>query len=128
MKLQNLVLIAVALIIPGTAWAYGEGGTSSGAGSCQQLKFSDFTPGNNSEAAPESTFSFFATGATYPNSIRVTIKGESVPLTVTPKADGYKVTGQIPDSVKGAHARINIDARGINQCEVTGGWLVKVTD
>ncbi|HSF65847.1 MAG TPA: hypothetical protein VLA67_00290 [Nitrospiraceae bacterium] len=128
MKLLNILLVALALIVPGTVWAYGEGGTSSGAGSCQQLKFSDFTPGNNSEAAPESAFSFFATGTIYPNSIKVTVRGQSVPVTVTPKADGYKVTGKLPDSLKGAHARINIDARGINQCEVTGGWLVKVTE
>lgn len=64
----------------------------------------------------------------YPNSIKVTIKGQSVPLTVTPKGEGFKVTGNLPDTLKGAYAKINIDARGFNECEVSDGWLVKVTE
>ena len=128
MKSLNILLIAIVMVIPVTVWAYGEGGSSSGAGNCQKLKFSDFTPANRSEVAPQSAFSFFATGETYPNSIKVTIKGESVPVTVTPKADGFKVSGTLPGSVRGAFAKINIDARGVNQCEVSSGWLVKVTE
>ena len=128
MKLLYMLLIALALVVPGTVWAYGEGGDSSGEGSCKKLRFSEFTPITGSEMAPESEFSFAASGATYPNSIRVTIKGESVPVTVTPKQAGFKVVGKLPDSVRGTYAKINIEARGVNQCEVSGGWLVKVTD
>lgn len=128
MKLQNVLLVALALVVPGTVWAYGEGGDSSGEGSCKKLKFSEYTPINGSEVAPQSEFSFSASGATYPNSIRVTIKGQSVPVTVTPKQAGFKVVGKLPDSIRGAFAKINIDAKGVNQCEVSGGWLVKVTE
>jgi hypothetical protein len=46
---------------------------------------------------------------------------------VTPKKDGFQVTGKLPDSLKGAFAKINIEARGANQCEGSAGWLVKVT-
>ena len=126
MKLRNILWVAVVLIIPGNVWAYGESGVDTGI--CKKLNFSDFTPVNSAEVAPQSAFSFFASGAAYPNSIKVTIKGQTVPITVTPKGEGFKVTGKLPDTVKGAFAKINIDARGVNQCEVSGGWLVKVTE
>jgi len=126
MKLQNILWIALVLIIPANVWAYGDSGTDTGI--CNKLKFSDFTPVNSAEVAPHAAFSFFASGAAYPNSIKVTIKGQSVPVTVTPKGEGFKVTGKLPDTVKGAFTKIKIDARGVNQCEVSGGWLVKVTE
>jgi hypothetical protein len=128
MKFRNILWIALVLIIPGNVWAYGDGGSSSASGLCKILSFSDFTPVNNAEVAPQSAFSFFASGAAYPNSIKVTIKGQSIPVTVTPKKDGFQVTGMLPDSLKGAYAKINVDARGSNQCEGSAGWLVKVTE
>ena len=128
MKLQNILWIAILLIIPANVWAYGDSSSSTETGICKQLNFSDFTPVNNAEVAPGSAFSFFASGAAYPNSIKVTIKGQSVPVTVTPKKDGFQVTGKLPDSLKGTFAKINIEARGANQCEGSAGWLVKVTE
>jgi hypothetical protein len=126
MKLQNILWIAILLIIPANVWAYGDSGTDTEI--CKKLNFSDFTPVNSAEVAPQSAFSFFASGAAYPNSIKVTIKGQPVPVTVTPKKDGFQVTGKLPDSLKGAFAKINIEARGANQCEGSAGWLVKVTE
>jgi len=127
MKLQNILWVALVLIIPGNVWAYGDG-SSGGTGFCQKMSFSEFNPVNTAEVAPQSAFSFFASGATYPKSIKVTIKGESVPVTVTPKRDGFAVTGKLPDSLKGGtFAKIHIEAKGANQCEHTGAWLVKVT-
>jgi hypothetical protein len=129
MKLQNILWVAILLILPGNVWAYGEAGSSGpGTGVCAKLKFSDFKPGNNSEVAPRSAFSFVASSMAYPNSIKVTIKGQSVPLTVTPKGEGVKVTGNLPDTLKGTYAKIIIDARGFNECAVSDGWLVKVTE
>jgi hypothetical protein len=125
MKLQNIVWVALALMIPGTVWAYGESGGGSGLIACT-AKLSKFTPANNSEVAPKSEFSFFASTLTNPTSIRVTIKDHSVPITVTQKHDGFHVTGKIPDAVKGTFAKINIAAKGPNQCDASGGWLVKV--
>jgi hypothetical protein len=126
MKLQNILWIAILLIIPANVWAYGDSSTDTAI--CNKLNFSDFTPVNSAEVAPQSAFSFFASGAAYPNSIKVTIKGQSVPVTVTPKKDGFQVTGKLPDSLKGTFAKINIEARGANQCEGSAGWLVKVTE
>ena len=118
MKLQNIMWVAAVLVIPANVWAYGDNSAGgSGAGICKKVNFSEFSPVNNSETAPRSEFSFYASESTFPKSIKVTIKGQSVPL-----------TGKIPDSVKGTYAKINIDAKGIAQCEVSDGWLVKVTE
>jgi hypothetical protein len=126
MKLQNMLWIAIVLIIPGTVWAYGEGGGTTTA-ACM-AKFSKFTPPNNAEVAPRSEFSFIASAATSPNSIKVTIKNLAVPVTVTQKNDGFQVTGRLPDTIKGTFAKISIMAKGPNQCEGSDGWLVKVTE
>jgi hypothetical protein len=125
MKLQNVLWVAVALMIPSMAWAYGEGGGGSGIIACT-AKLSKFTPANNTEVAAKSEFSFFASDSTNPNSIRVTIKDQLVPVTVTSKHNGFQVTGKLPDAIKGTFAKINLTAKGPNQCEVSGGWLVKV--
>jgi len=128
MKLHKILLMAVVLIIPASAWAYGDSaGSGSGSGICKKVNFSEFSPINNAEVEPESDFSFYASESTFPNSIKVTIKGQSIPVTVVEKQNGYKVSGKLPDTVRGAYAKINIEARGIAQCEVTDGWLVKVT-
>ena len=128
MKLKHMLWLAAILIIPANVWAYGEGvGSGSGTGMCKKVNFSEFSPVNNSEVAPQSAFSFYATESTFPKSIKVTIKGQSIPLTVVEKQSGYKVSGKLPDGLRGAFAKINIEARGIAQCEVTDGWLVKVT-
>ena len=126
MKFRNILWIAILLIIPGTVWAYGEGGSSSTI-ACT-AKFSKFTPANNTEVAAKSDFSFFASAETNPKSIKVAIKGQSIPVTVTPKNEGFQVTGVLPDAIKGTYAKINITAKGPNQCEGSDGWLVKVTE
>ena len=128
MKLKHMLWLAAVLIIPANVWAYGEGvGSGSGTGMCKKVGFSEFSPINNAEVAPQSAFSFYATESTFPKSIKVTIKGQSIPLTVVEKQNGYKVTGKLPDTLRGAFAKINIEARGIAQCEVTVGWVVQVT-
>ena len=129
MKLKNMLWLAAVLIIPANVWAYGDNaGSGSGTGMCKKVNFSEFSPINNAEVAPQSPFSFYASESTFPNSIKVIIKGQSVPVTVVEKQNGYKVSGKLPDTLRGAFAKINIEARGIAQCEVTDGWLVKVTE
>jgi len=125
MKLQNVLWIAIALILPGAAWAYGDINAGNNMIPCT-AKFSKFTPANNTEVAANSEFSFFASTLTNPNSIRVTIKDQLVPITVTPKHDGFQVTGKLPAAIKGTYAKINLTGKGPNQCEASGAWLVKV--
>jgi len=45
---------------------------------------------------------------------------------VTSKHDGFQVIGKLPDAIKGTFAKINLSAKGPNQCEAKDGWLVKV--
>lgn len=125
MKLRNTLLIVTLMMIPGSVWAYGD---SSGGGTegCK-VKFSKFMPASNAEVAAKSNFSFFASGEANPNSITVTIKGQSVPVTVTPKNQGFQVAGILPVTLKGSFAKINIAAKGPGQCDASDGWLVKVT-
>jgi hypothetical protein len=125
MKLLNVLWIAIALLLPGTAWAYGDINAGNNMIPCT-AKFSRFTPPNNTEVAPKSEFSFYASTSTNPSSIRVTIKEQLVPITVTTKHDGLHVTGKIPATVKATYAKINLVGKGPNQCEATAGWLVKV--
>jgi hypothetical protein len=126
MKFRNTLLIAMLVMIPGSVWAYGD---SSGGGTegCK-VKFSKHMPANGAEVAEKSDFSVFVSGETNPHSIKVTIKGQSVPVTVTPKNQGFQVAGMLPDTLKGTFAKINITAKGPNQCESSDGWLVKVTE
>jgi hypothetical protein len=87
------------------------------------VTFSEFKPrqfsqvNNNTEVVPKSEFSFLASKETVPKSITVTIKGETVPIIVTPQYNGYRVTGKLPATVKGTFARIESTAKGPNQCE-----------
>jgi hypothetical protein len=126
MKLRNTLLIVTLVMIPGSVWAYGDG-SSGGTEGCK-ANFSKFMPANNAEVAAKNDFSFFASGETNPSSITVKIKGQSIPVTVTPKNEGFQVTGILPDTLKGTFAKINIAAKGPGQCEASGGWLVKVTE
>ena len=129
MKLRNVLWVVAVLMIPANVWAYGDNSAGgSGSGVCKKVNFSEFSPVNNAEVAPQSEFSFYASESTFPNSIKVTIKGQSIPVTVVQKQNGYKVSGKLPETLKGAYAKINIDARGIAQCEVSDGWLIKVTE
>jgi hypothetical protein len=99
---------------------------------CSDVTFSSFMPKpysqatNNTEVAPQSAFSFVASKTTLPKTITVTIKGEAVPITVTPHFAGFQVTGKIPASAKGSFIRVDIKGKGPNQCQRGDGWLLKV--
>jgi hypothetical protein len=81
---------------------------------------------NNTEVPPKSEFSFLASKATAPQSITVMIKEQQVPVTVTMVSNGYLAKGKLPDTVKGSYIRVEIFAKGPNQCDRADGWLLKV--
>jgi hypothetical protein len=94
--------------------------------------FSAFTPSpfsaekNNVEVAPKSEFSFLASKTTHPQRITVKIKDETVPVTVTTITNGYLVKGKLPATVKGSYIRLEIYAKGPNDCDKADGWLLKI--
>lgn len=112
--------------------AYDTGPQADVSNQCARVSFSNFTPTpysydtNNTEVKPQSDFSFFASKEANPRSIVVTIKGEQVPITVKPQANGSLVTGKLPAAVAGTFVRIDILAKGPNDCTRADGWLLKV--
>jgi hypothetical protein len=114
------------MIATSNVWAYGSSSSSKKA--CNKPKFTEFVPVNNAQVEAKSAFSFVASANTNPESIIVTIKDQPVAVTVTPKNQGFQVTGTLPDTLKGSFARISINADGPNQCKGSDGWLVKIIE
>lgn len=126
MKQYNCLWIFMLMMVTGTSWAYG---SSSSSKACAKPEFTHFTPTENTEIAAGSTFSFTASANTYPNTIKVTVKGLPATLKVTPRTEGgFQASGTIPVSLKGTYARIAITADGQNNCKGEGGWLVKIAE
>jgi len=124
MKAYKTLWILTLIIATSNAWSYGS--TSSTKQACNKPKFSEFIPANNAEVSAKSAFSFVASANTNPESISVTVKNLPVTVTVTPKNQGFQVTGTLPETLKGIVARISIAADGPNQCKGSDGWLVKI--
>ena len=126
MKSYKPLWILMLIIATSNVWAYGSSSSSKKA--CNKPKFSEFVPTNNAEIAAKSAFSFVASANTNPESIIVTIKDQPIAVTVTPKNQGFQVTGILPDTLTGNFARISISADGPNKCKGSDGWLVKVIE
>ena len=124
MKAYKTLWILTLIIATSNAWSYGS--TSSTKKACNKPKFSEFIPANNAEVSAKSAFSFVASANTNPESISVTVKNLPVTVTVTPKNQGFQVTGTLPETLKGIVARISSAADGPNQCKGSDGWLVKI--
>ena len=120
------VLFLCCFFFTGTVLAYGS--SSSTKTACKKPKFSDFVPEKMAEVAPQSGFSFMASAATKPETIAVSVKKVAVDINVDKKGSKYLVTGNLPESLKGTHARIAITAMGPKSCKGKDGWLVKITD
>jgi len=126
MKQSNYLWIFMLMMVTGASWAYGSGSSSK---ACAKPEFSHFTPAENAEIAAGSSFSFTASANTYPNTIKVAVKGLPAILKVTPRTEGgFQVSGTIPASLKGVYARIAITADAQNNCKGDGGWLVKIAE
>ena len=94
---------------------------------CQKIRFSNYTPKHKSEAASGSDFSFTASEAALPNSIRVKVKKIEIPIKVEKKGKFYKVTGQLPPELENTFARISVVGNAVMECETKGGWLLNIT-
>ncbi|MDO9258112.1 MAG: hypothetical protein Q7U54_21555 [Bacteroidales bacterium] len=124
MKTTKLFWIFGLTIISTQVFAYG---SSSSSKSCTKPHFSEFNPVDKAEVAPKSTFSFMASSAN-PKSIVVDIKKQPVAITVTPKGQGYQVSGTLPSGLKATTARINITAESPSNCKGSDGWLINITE
>lgn len=125
MKIIQLFSLLALGLISTHALAYG---SSSSSKSCTKPQFSEFTPADKAQVAPQSAFSFTASSTTNPKSIAVEIKKQTVAITVTPKGQGYQVSGTLPRSLKGTTARINITAESLSNCKGNDGWLINISE
>ena len=135
MSLRKLLQLVLAVSVWGLGthvWAYDPSpNIGTAEGSCADVNFSNFTPPpysyeKGNEAAPKSDFSFLASKATRVDSIKVTIKDEKIPVTITPFNNGHLVKGKLPASATGAYIRIEIFSQGATGCQRVDGWLLKV--
>lgn len=133
MSLRTILQLVAAVGVFGTVGNVVAYEASPGGGTtdpCTQVYFTAFTPApfsvekNNKEVAPKSEFSFLASKATA--SVTVKIKDETVPVTKTAMNDGFLFKGKLPASIKGSYIRLDIFAKGPNNCDTTTGWLLKV--
>jgi hypothetical protein len=126
MKHYTCLWFFLLMIVTSASWAYG---SSSSSKACTKPEFTDFVPAENAQVAVGSAFSFTASANTYPNTVKVIVKGVPAVTTVTPKTQGgFQVTGTLPASLKGVYARIAISADGQNNCKGEGGWLLKIAE
>ena len=135
MTLRNLVQFVLVVSLSGIGsqvFAYDASpNIGTAEGSCADVIFSAFTPApysyeKGNEAAPKSDFSFLASKATRIDSLKVTVKDEKVPVTITPQGNGYLVKGKLPASATGSYVRVDIFAEGLTLCQRADGWLLKV--
>jgi len=124
MKIITMMLMISLTGFANQAVAYG---SSSSKKACKPPRFWQFQPPHMAETAPQSEFSFLASGKTRPDSLQVTVKGQPVTVTVSKKQANLLVTGKLPADLQGTPARISIRATGSNKCKGKGGWLVKIT-
>lgn len=86
------------------------------------------TPVKGTVVSPGARFSFTASANTNPKSIKVVVKGNEVELSVE-KNGSVNVSGNLPSSIKGGYARVNISASSSpNSCVGTDGWLLKLAE
>lgn len=124
MKPTHFIMLALLLTV-NVCWAYGGGG--GGTKACSKPKFGNFTPDPKTEAQAGSEFSFMASKNTYPNTIKVALKGQPVELKVTDKNEaGFLVSGVVPQNLKGSFARVAISAESQGNCPGSDGWLLKI--
>lgn len=121
--LKSFCILALGVV---STQAFGYGSSSS-TKACTKPHFSEFSPADKAEVAPQSTFSFLASSATNPKTIKVDIKKQPVEIKVSPKGQGYQVSGTLPAGLKGTTARINITAESPSNCKENDGWLVKIS-
>ncbi|MEE2767174.1 MAG: hypothetical protein VX679_06505 [Pseudomonadota bacterium] len=127
MLFSNLLVVLVLGLVPPNAWSYGGGGGSQST-SCKKPSFKDMTPVKGTVVSPGARFSFTASANTNPKSIKVVVKGNEVELSVE-KNGSVNVSGNLPSSIKGGYARVNISASSSpNSCVGTDGWLLKLAE
>lgn len=102
-------------------------GTSSSKKACKKPRFSEFNPPHLAKVTPQSEFSLLVSGKVIPESIKLSVKKEPVDIEINQQGSKLLITGKLPASLENTHARINVTAKGTNQCKGSDGWLVNIS-
>ena len=124
MNTVKLLMVFILTVFSINASAYGSSSSSKKA--CNKPKFTQFSPPHLAVVAAQSEFSFVASALTNPKSIEVSIKKQPVEVTVNKINNSYSVTGKLPASLQGTYARVDIKAKGTNNCKANDGWLLNI--
>ena len=81
---------------------------------------------NNVEVAPGSNFSFLISKEAKIDTIKVSVKGEYLPTTLSQQQTGTFVKGKLPAKITSKYIRVEIEAKGPNGCDRVDGWLLKI--
>jgi len=81
---------------------------------------------NNVEVAPGSNFSFLISKEAKIDTIKVSVKGEQLPITLSRQQAGTFVKGKLPAKITSKYIRVEITAKGPNGCDRVDGWLLKI--
>lgn len=125
MELTKSIVVLILTVSSSNVFAYG---SSSSKKACKKPKLTQFSPAHLSAVAPQSEFSFWASGSTNPDTIVVSVKKHAVDVVIKKANGGYSVAGKLPSSLNDTHARININVTGTNNCKTNNGWLLKIKD
>lgn len=124
MKIFKILMVFVLALFSVNALAYGSSSSSKKA--CKKPKFTQFTPPHLEVVAAESEFSFQTSMLTNLDSIEVSVKKQPVKVSVNKIGNAYAVTGKLPASLHGTFARVEIKAKGTNNCKGKDGWLLNI--
>jgi hypothetical protein len=124
MNITKLMIVFIFAIFSTHALAYGSSSSSKKA--CNKPKFTQFTPPHLAVVEPQSEFSFLTSALANPETIAVSVKKQAVEIVINKTNTGYLVTGTLPASLQGTHARVDIKATGTNNCKGNDGWLLKI--
>ncbi|WP_428354577.1 hypothetical protein [Methyloprofundus sp.] len=126
MNIIKMMTVLLLTVFSSNVLAYGSSSSSKKA--CKKPKFTEFTPPHLEVVAAQSKFSFKTSMFTNPDSIKVSVKKQPVEVSVDKVNNAYQVSGTLPASLKGTYARVEINAKGTNNCKGSDGWLLNIEE
>ena len=124
LKFISMILI-VSMAPVSQAFAYGGGGSATS--SCTPPFFSKQNPPKEAVVPSFSTFSFQASPQTWPTSIKVMVKDQSIDVKVTKQSSGaVLVEGTLPEPITEGAVLLKVSAANAFNCTKNEGWLIKI--
>ena len=106
---------------------HGSSVNKSGASACKSTVITHIRPVHLTTVKPKSAFSFWVQGIKDPEKITVTAKKLPVKLTIKKMHGQYAYKANLPDSLAGTAARIQVTVTE-KRCPTRKGWLLKISD